>query len=140
MIFVVPLKSDLDVQQTHLRGWFGEQKLMLSSSLMYKQIEKCLRYDFGHTFLQHLSWTWMFNKPTLGAGLLVCKSLCLARALGMTKLTNTIDILLVKFCCLPLSFLDVQQTHLRGLANKSSCLSPALGVTKFIIGRYMILA
>ncbi len=30
-LFVVLLKSDLDVQQIHLRGHFAEQKLMLNS-------------------------------------------------------------------------------------------------------------
>ncbi len=58
------LKCDLDVQQTHLRGRFVEQKLMLSSSFSCYQILKWHRYDFGHTWLCLLSWPWMFNKPT----------------------------------------------------------------------------
>jgi hypothetical protein len=42
------------------------------------------------------------------------------------------------FVVLLKSNLDVQQTHLcTGLLNKSSCLAPALGVTKFIIVKVM---
>ncbi len=47
--FVNQLKFDLDVQQTHIRGWFVEQKLMLGSSFRYDQIYKYPKYDFGHT-------------------------------------------------------------------------------------------
>jgi hypothetical protein len=35
-------KSDLDVQQTHLRGQFDEQKLILSSSLRCDQIARSM--------------------------------------------------------------------------------------------------
>jgi hypothetical protein len=59
---------------------------------------KSERYDFGHTLLCCLSWTWMFNKPTSEAGL-SNKSLCLAPALGVTKFIIVTDIILVTLCC-----------------------------------------
>ncbi len=48
--FIVLLKSNLGVKQTHLWDWFVEQKFMLSSSFRCDQIYKCPRYDFGHNF------------------------------------------------------------------------------------------
>ena len=47
--FVVFLRSDLDVKQTHLWGWFVEQNLMLSSNFRCCQIHYCWQYEFGHT-------------------------------------------------------------------------------------------
>jgi len=38
------------------RGWFVEQKLVLSSTFCH-QIHNCQRHDFGHTFLCYLSHT-----------------------------------------------------------------------------------
>jgi hypothetical protein len=96
--FVVLLKSDLGVQQTHLSPWFVEQVLVLSSSFRHHQIHKCQRYNFGRTLLYNLSQTQVFNKPTLVPGLLN-KCLCLARALGVTKFTNVRDITLVALSC-----------------------------------------
>jgi hypothetical protein len=66
----VQLKSDFDVQQTHLWGWFVELKLMLSLSIRCDQINKYDILDFVHTFLFDLSQTLMFNKHTSEAGLL----------------------------------------------------------------------
>ncbi len=69
------LKSDLDVQQTHLSHWgqFVEQTLMLSSNFRCDQIFKYKMHDFGHTLLCYLSQTYMyiymFNKPTSAAGM-----------------------------------------------------------------------
>jgi hypothetical protein len=54
---VVLLKSDLDAQQTHLRGQFVEKRLVLSSSFRCNQINYCERYDFDHTLLCYLSPT-----------------------------------------------------------------------------------
>ncbi len=62
--FVVQLMSDLDVQQTHLRGWFVEQRSHLGSSFRCDQILNKLCYELGHTLLSYLSLTEMFNKPT----------------------------------------------------------------------------
>ncbi len=44
-------KLELFVQQTHLRGLFVEQMLMLSSSFRCDQIYKLWINDFGHTLL-----------------------------------------------------------------------------------------
>ncbi len=52
---VVLLKSDLDVRQTHLRGWFVEQKLPLNRSFRCDQIYNNNCYIFGHTSLFYLS-------------------------------------------------------------------------------------
>ncbi len=43
------VNSHLDVQQTHIRGRYVEQKLMLSSNFRCDQIHNCHWYDFGHT-------------------------------------------------------------------------------------------
>jgi hypothetical protein len=60
--FVMLLKSDLDVQQTHLWGWFVKQKLASSSSFRCDQIHNCYRYNFGPSLLCYLSQTYLFNK------------------------------------------------------------------------------
>jgi hypothetical protein len=43
-------------------GGFVEQKLAFSCSFKSDLNRNCQRYD-----LCHLSWTWMFNKPTSNA-------------------------------------------------------------------------
>ncbi len=94
------------------RGQFVEQKLMPSSSFRCYQMHICHRYDFGHTLLCYLSWTWMFNKPTSGASLLI-KSSCLAPASGVTKCIFVTEMILVTHLFVLLkSYLNVQQTHL----------------------------
>ncbi len=52
----MPLKSDLDVQQTHLWGQFVEQKLALSSSFRCDQIHESENV-ISVTLLSHLSLT-----------------------------------------------------------------------------------
>jgi hypothetical protein len=52
----VPLKSNLDVQQTHLWGRFVEQKLILSSNFRCGKIDKINCYEFGHTFIVLLKY------------------------------------------------------------------------------------
>jgi hypothetical protein len=82
----------------------------------------------------------MFNKPT-SEGSLFNKSLCLTPALGVTKFTIDIDIILVHFVVLlklNLMFIN-KPTSEASLLNKSLYLTPALGVTKFTIVTKMIL-
>jgi hypothetical protein len=70
---LVVLKSDLDVQQAHLCGWFVEQKFMLSSSfrryhthnchiLLWSHFSLLLKLDLDVQqprggFVEHLSMT-----------------------------------------------------------------------------------
>jgi hypothetical protein len=53
----VLLKSEIEVQQTHLWGQFVEQRLALSSSFMCDQFLIWQWYEFGHTLLCYLSRT-----------------------------------------------------------------------------------
>ncbi len=96
-------KSNLKVQQTNLmsRGWFIEQKFMLSSSFRCSPIHNCHKYDFGHTLLCYLSRTQMFNKPTSeqAEASLLNKSSCSAPTSGVTKFKRFIALNLVKLCC-----------------------------------------
>ncbi len=79
------LRSNLDAQQTGLRGKFVVQKLVLSSSFKCDRIHNSYCYHSGHTLLCCLSETYKFNKQSSEAGLLN-KSSCLAAALGGPKL------------------------------------------------------
>ncbi len=70
-------------------------------------------YDFGHTLLCCLSMTQMFNKLASEAGLLN-KSLCLARALGVTKFMP-INVIFWSHFVMQLKYnLDVLQTGFWG--------------------------
>ncbi len=86
----MPLKQDLDIQQSSSWGQFVEQKLELSCSFKGDQICKNVLYELGHTLLFHLSKTWIFNKAAHEASLLN-KSSSLAAALEVTKCILIID-------------------------------------------------
>jgi hypothetical protein len=86
---------------------------MLSLNIRCDQIYNFERIDFDHTFMCHLSQTWMFNKP-ISEGSSLNESLCLAGSLGVTKFTILREMILITFFVLLKSVLEVQQTHLRG--------------------------
>ncbi len=69
MPFVLHLPRQSVVSVVDIRGWFVEQKLMLSSIFWCGQIYKSEKYDFGHNLLWHLSQTSMFNKTASEVGL-----------------------------------------------------------------------
>jgi hypothetical protein len=77
-------------------GRFVEQKLVLNSNFRCDQIHAFNWYDFGHTFV--------LLKSNLGVqqtqlwGPFDEQISCLARALGVTKLTNVRDMISVTFC------------------------------------------
>ncbi len=64
VLALAPRAAHLDIQQTHIRGQFVEQKLTLSCSFRSDQIYNNHCYVFGNTLLCYSSQTWMFNKPT----------------------------------------------------------------------------
>ncbi len=103
---VVLLMSNLDAQQTHLRGQFFEKMFILGCG----QINNCHSCESGHTLLCYLCHTQMLNKPTSDASLLN-KSSCLVAALGVAKLIAIIYLNLVTLCC---------ATYVRLMFNKSS--------------------
>jgi hypothetical protein len=74
------------------------KRLMLSLSFSCDKIYKYEIYNFGHALLCYLNQTWMFSKPTSESGL-INKSLCLAPALGVTKLIIATDMIWVTLCC-----------------------------------------
>ncbi len=79
------LKSDLDVQQTHLRGRFVEQRLMFSMILGVTKFIK-MRDMISSQFVVLL-------KSDLDKGS------CLTQASGVTKFINMRYMILVTLCC-----------------------------------------
>ncbi len=63
---VVLLKSDFNVQQTHLRaeGGFLNKSSLLDPSFSVVKFTLAKWYDICHTLLCYLCGTLMFNKPT----------------------------------------------------------------------------
>ncbi len=124
----------LDVQQTHLR--FVEQKLMLISNFLCDKIHKIHCYKFGHTLLCYLSQTWMFNKLYRfdEQKLLLISNF---RCDNMHKIHyNEFGHTVVQKSQ---TWMLNKSTSEAGSLKKSSCLAPALGVTKFTAARDLIL-
>ncbi len=94
------LKSDLDVQETHLLGQFAKQMLKLNHTFRYGQIHICQRYYFGHTvvyFMSDLKIQEPLPPPIWGRS--VEKSSSLVAALGVTKLITIKFMTLVTLHC-----------------------------------------
>ncbi len=108
-IIWVTLKSDLHVRQTHLRGQFVEQKVVLSCSFKCDRIHNNHCHESSPTLSCCVCQTYMFDKPTLEAGLLN-KRWYLAPTLGVAKFIMVTDMIWVTLK----SDLHVWQTHLKG--------------------------
>ncbi len=139
--FVVLLKTDLDVQQTHLLGWLVEHKLLLSYTHTCDIIYNNHCYVFGHVLLCILSLTWMFNKPPLRGRFVEQKLPLIYNFMrGQIYYNHCYVFYHTLLCYLSLTWMFNKPTSGASLLNKSSHLPTPLHVTKFktIIGMFLV--